>query len=126
MMRDNRARRLPMTISALIALGLTVVPLPAVLNPFRPDFLVLVVLFWSIGSPRSGGLSLPFIAGLALDVINVPRLSSMGTSSTFGVQYSPLLSCAELANIYCSLDQQGSVTIANNESASCPAIVPGC
>ena len=37
--------------------------------PLRPDFLVLVVFYWSIESPRAGGLALAFIAGLALDVI---------------------------------------------------------
>ena len=53
-----------------MALALAVLPLPAVLEAFRPDFLVLVVLYWSIESPRAGGLTLAFIAGLALDVIH--------------------------------------------------------
>src|ERR1700685_2661770 len=69
MMRDNRIRRLPMALSALVALALAVLPLPAVLEAFRPDFLVLVVFYWSIESPRAGGLSLAFVAGLAVDVI---------------------------------------------------------
>ncbi len=69
MMRDNRVRRLPMALSALVALALAVIPLPAVLDAFRPDFLVLVVFYWSIESPRAGGLALAFTAGLALDVI---------------------------------------------------------
>ena len=70
MMRDHRIRRVPMALSALVALALAVVPLPNVLEVFRPDFLVLVVLYWSIESPRAGGLSLAFAAGLALDVIH--------------------------------------------------------
>jgi rod shape-determining protein MreD len=69
MMRDNRVRRLPMALSALVALALAVIPLPAVVDAFRPDFLVLVVFYWSIESPRAGGLALAFTAGLALDVI---------------------------------------------------------
>jgi rod shape-determining protein MreD len=69
MMRDNRIRRLPMALSALVALALAVVPLPSVIDAFRPDFLVLVVFYWSIESPSAGGLSLAFFAGLALDVI---------------------------------------------------------
>jgi rod shape-determining protein MreD len=69
MMRDNRIRRMPMALSALVALALAVVPLPAALDALRPDFLVLVVFYWSIESPRAGGLALAFIAGLALDVI---------------------------------------------------------
>jgi rod shape-determining protein MreD len=69
MMRDARLRRLPMALSALIALALAVLPLPAALDPFRPDFLVLVVFYWSIESPRAGGLTLAFAAGIALDVV---------------------------------------------------------
>ncbi len=69
MMRETRIRRLPMALSALVALALAVLPLPVVLDPFRPDFLVLVVFYWSIESPRAGGLTLAFMAGLALDVI---------------------------------------------------------
>jgi rod shape-determining protein MreD len=69
MMRDARIRRMPMALSALAALALAILPLPAVLDAFRPDFLVLVVLYWCIESPRAGGLSLAFFAGLALDVI---------------------------------------------------------
>ncbi|HEY5264996.1 MAG TPA: rod shape-determining protein MreD, partial [Steroidobacteraceae bacterium] len=69
MMRDNRIHRLSMALSALVALALAVLPLPSVLAAFRPDFLVLVVFYWSIESPRAGGLALAFVSGLALDVI---------------------------------------------------------
>jgi len=58
-----------MALSALVALALAVVPLPPAVDAFRPDFLVLVVFYWSIESPRAGGLGLAFAAGLALDVI---------------------------------------------------------
>jgi len=70
MMREDSVRRLPMALSALGALALAVIPLPSALDALRPDFLVLVVFFWSIESPRAGGLALAFFAGLALDVIN--------------------------------------------------------
>jgi rod shape-determining protein MreD len=70
MMRDHRIRRLPMALSSLVALALAVLPLPSILEAFRPDFLVLVVLYWSIESPRAGGMTLAFMAGLALDVIH--------------------------------------------------------
>jgi rod shape-determining protein MreD len=70
MMRDDQVRRLPMALSAVGALALAIIPLPTVLDVLRPDFLVLVVFFWSIESPRAGGLALAFFAGLALDVIN--------------------------------------------------------
>jgi rod shape-determining protein MreD len=70
MMRDTRARRMPMVISAVTALALAIFPLPDLLGPLRPDFLVLVVYYWSIELPQAGGLSLAFLSGLALDVIS--------------------------------------------------------
>jgi rod shape-determining protein MreD len=70
MMREARIRRVPMAVSALVALGLAVLPLPTVLESFRPDFLVLVVFYWCIESPRAGGLGLAFASGLALDVVH--------------------------------------------------------
>jgi rod shape-determining protein MreD len=69
MMRDDRISRLPMLLSAVVALALAVIPLPSALDALRPDFLVLVVFYWSIESPRAGGLTLAFFAGIALDVI---------------------------------------------------------
>jgi rod shape-determining protein MreD len=69
-MREDKVRRVPMALSALVALALAVLPLPAALDMFRPDFLVLVVIYWSIESPRAGGLGLAFFSGLALDVVN--------------------------------------------------------
>jgi rod shape-determining protein MreD len=70
MMRDTRIRRLPMALSAMVALALAVLPLPSLLEPLRPDFLVLVVFYWCIESPRAGGLGLAFVSGLALDVVH--------------------------------------------------------
>ena len=69
MMRDTRVRRMSVMLSALAALGLAILPLPDLLDPLRPDFLVLVVYYWSIEQPQAGGLSLAFFSGLALDVV---------------------------------------------------------
>ena len=59
--------RIPMMVSVLLGLILSVLPLPHWLNIGRPDFLVIVVLYWSIMVPRAGGLMLAFFAGLLLD-----------------------------------------------------------
>src|ERR1700679_397602 len=53
MMRETRIRRLPAALSALVALPLAVLPLPEVVDTFRPDFLMLVVFYWCIESPRA-------------------------------------------------------------------------
>ena len=63
-----------MLLTALVALILTVVPLPPWLDPARPNFLVLTVLYWSIAAPRAGGLALGWFAGLMLDVFQGPVL----------------------------------------------------
>ena len=78
MTRDNRHPRTSMVLSSLAALVLAIVPLPFPLDALRPDFLVLVVFYWSIQSPRAGGLSLAFFAGLALGSI-------MGTIGFFRI-----------------------------------------
>lgn len=70
MMRETRVRRMPVLLSALIAAALAILPLPDLLAPLRPDFLVLVVYYWSVEVPQAGGLSLAFFSGLALDVSN--------------------------------------------------------
>ncbi|MGO9804835.1 MAG: rod shape-determining protein MreD [Steroidobacteraceae bacterium] len=66
--------RLRMLLTALIALILTVLPLPPWLDVLRPPFLVLTVLYWSINVPRAGGIGLGFICGLMLDVFQGPVL----------------------------------------------------
>lgn len=51
----------------VLALAATVVPLPEPIEPFRPDFVALTVLWFCLLSPRLLGLSYAWIAGLALD-----------------------------------------------------------
>lgn len=63
--REPRGR---MLLSSVVALILSALPLPAPVEAFRPPFLVLVVLYWSIATPRAGGLALGFFGGLALDI----------------------------------------------------------
>ncbi len=66
-MSHDALNRVPMLLSVLAGLILSVLPLPHWLNIARPDFLVIVVLYWSIMVPRAGGLTLAFLAGLLLD-----------------------------------------------------------
>jgi rod shape-determining protein MreD len=68
---DSRTRLL---LTALVALIVTVLPLPRWLDVVRPAFLVLTVLYWSVNAPRAGGLAIGFFAGLMLDVFQGPVL----------------------------------------------------
>ena len=65
---NARMPRGRMFFTVLLALFLSVVPLPSWADTFRPAFLVLTVLYWSIAAPRAGGIALGWIAGLALDI----------------------------------------------------------
>lgn len=64
-MREPYAR---IVLTVLLALFLSVVPVPGWGDSARPAFLVLTVLYWSIAVPRAGGLALGWIAGLVLDM----------------------------------------------------------
>jgi rod shape-determining protein MreD len=70
-MRRNEARPSWFLIlaSVLSGLVLAVVPLPDAADPFRPDFLLLIVIYWSLRTPRSVGLAFATTCGLALDVV---------------------------------------------------------
>ena len=54
-------------LSALPALALAAIPLPHLLDVLRPDFLLLVVIWFALMAPRAGGLLFAWSAGLALD-----------------------------------------------------------
>jgi rod shape-determining protein MreD len=63
-----------MLFSTLIALVLTVLPLPTYADLVRPSFLVLTVLYWAIAAPRAAGVGLGWFSGLLLDVFQGPVL----------------------------------------------------
>ncbi len=63
--QDSLGRAL---LTVIVALALSVLPLPLWLAAVRPAFLVLTVMYWSIAAPRTGGIALGFFCGLALDV----------------------------------------------------------
>ena len=74
-------------LTALVALILTVLPLPQWLAVARPAFLVLTVLYWSITVPRAGGLALGFAAGLALDVFGGAALLGQHALALTAITY---------------------------------------
>jgi rod shape-determining protein MreD len=76
---DSRGR---MLLAALVALILTVLPLPPWADIVRPAFLVLMVLYWSVNAPRTGGIALGFFAGLMLDVFQGPVLGEHALALT--------------------------------------------
>lgn len=56
-------------VSVLVALLLGLLPLPAFLQPARPYWLALVLVYWLIEAPERVGLGFAFIAGLCADLV---------------------------------------------------------
>jgi rod shape-determining protein MreD len=54
--------------SLLIALFLSILPMPAWMDEFRPPWMVLTLIFWSLTLPERLGVFSAFAAGLTLDV----------------------------------------------------------
>ncbi len=66
----SRGRNPPWLLptSLVIALLLGLLPLPAWLQPFRPYWLALVLVYWLIEAPERVGLGVAFVVGLIADV----------------------------------------------------------
>jgi rod shape-determining protein MreD len=65
---SNRENLLVILFTSVVALVLSILPLPGWLPVIRPAFLVLAVLYWSTMAPFVAGMALGFCGGLALDV----------------------------------------------------------
>ena len=66
MSRTRNAWLLPVSLLAALVLGL--LPLPVWLQPFRPNWLALVLVYWLIEAPDRVGLGIAFLMGLAVDI----------------------------------------------------------
>ncbi len=56
--------------SLLASLLLLLLPLPAALEPLRPYWPILVLVFWTLEAPERMPMGLAFALGLAADVLN--------------------------------------------------------
>lgn len=66
----SRARRpwlLPVSLAVALLLGL--LPLPQVLQPFRPYWLALVLAYWLLEDHERVGLGFAFALGLIADIV---------------------------------------------------------
>ncbi len=61
-------RRLPVIITLLVGLMLSIMPLPDVVEAFRPDWLALLLIFWAMQLPRSWSVGTAWVIGIVLDV----------------------------------------------------------
>ena len=69
-MRQEGGKRHLLLISFVAALVLAIVPLPAALAAYRPDWVPLVLIFWGLMAPERSVLLTAFAMGLALDTLS--------------------------------------------------------
>jgi len=75
--------------SLLVALMLDLLPLGRVV--WMPDFLAVVLVFWSIHQPRRVGLTAAFLFGLALDVHQAALLGQHALAYTVLIYFAIML-----------------------------------
>lgn len=68
MSRELASRRLPVIVTLVVGLLLTIMPLPDSVAPFRPDWLALLTIFWAMQLPRTWSVGTAWIVGIVLDV----------------------------------------------------------
>jgi len=61
--------RLAIIATLFVAMLLTVLPMPDWAQPFRPQWVALVLLYWAIALPHRVGVGSGFLVGIVLDVL---------------------------------------------------------
>ncbi len=56
-------------LSLVLTLALSLVPLPNAISSFRPDWVAVVLLYWSLTAPRRFSLLTAFWMGIVLDTL---------------------------------------------------------
>jgi rod shape-determining protein MreD len=57
-------------LSLVLTLALSLVPLPHLISSFRPDWVAVVLLYWSLTAPRRFSLLTAFWMGIVLDTLS--------------------------------------------------------
>ncbi|MEO8011315.1 MAG: rod shape-determining protein MreD, partial [Dokdonella sp.] len=69
-MNRQRAQTWLFLATIILAFMLQLLPLPQPLLAFKPFWLALVLVYWSIEAPERVGLGFAFLLGLAGDVVS--------------------------------------------------------
>ena len=56
-------------LTFVVAMFLTIMPLPEGLRPFRPEWVSLVLVYWCIALPTKVNIGIAWLAGLSIDVL---------------------------------------------------------
>ena len=63
-------------VTLVIALTLVILPLPVVLEPYRPEWAMLVILYWSLALPARVGVGIAWLTGLLQDILQATALGA--------------------------------------------------
>jgi rod shape-determining protein MreD len=69
MMPGRSSGGLAILASFCVALVLTILPLPDWAQPYRPQWVTLVLIYWTLALPHRVGVGIGFLNGIALDVL---------------------------------------------------------
>lgn len=68
-MNDNRARPWVIVASFLLAVMLTLMPLPTWAELLRPEWVAMTLIYWTMALPRHVGVGVGWTIGLLMDVL---------------------------------------------------------
>jgi len=69
-MKPSRESRSLIFLTILTAILLSLIPLPEVLVQFKPYWVALVVIYWSLETKQVISLGLAFLTGIVLDILS--------------------------------------------------------
>jgi rod shape-determining protein MreD len=62
-------RNYSIALSIVIALVLQIMPMPAIADLYRPDWVLLVLSYWALALPNRVNVGVAFFTGLILDIL---------------------------------------------------------
>lgn len=68
-MRSPFAQRIAILLALLLGLILSVMPMSAGLQPWRPEWALMVTLYWVLALPHRVNIGTCFIVGLCMDIL---------------------------------------------------------
>lgn len=72
-------------LSVLAALALSIAPLPAGWNAARPEWPLLVLMYWSMALPQRIGVGAAWLTGLFLDILKGSLLGQHALALTLAI-----------------------------------------
>ncbi|MGL5391307.1 MAG: rod shape-determining protein MreD [Shewanella sp.] len=89
--------RLIVWLTLFIGLLSQIMPLPAVVEAWRPDWLLMILIYWSIALPHRYNILTAWVMGLALDILLGATLGVRSLAMSL-VIYIAILHCQRLRN----------------------------